>query len=66
MTLTEIIEQLKENQQDLMFDLSSDWVDDDDKRKMVIQLGLLNQSIANLELIHSDKDGQIFRSSISF
>lgn len=63
-TLTETIEQLKTWQCDLIYDVSSDFIEDDDRRKMKIQLDLLTDAIARLELILSDENGQIFESSI--
>jgi len=63
-TFTEILEELKECQLNVFSDINSDWIDEDNKRKMTTQLMLLNQSISNLELIMKDKDGQIFQSAI--
>jgi hypothetical protein len=63
--LTEIINKLKETQSNMMSDLQSDWIQESDKREMLIQLQLLNQSIANLELIHSQESSLLFSSSIT-
>jgi hypothetical protein len=65
LTLTEIINKLKETQSNMMSDLQSDWIQESDKREMLIQLQLLNQSIANLELIHSQESSLLFSSSIT-
>ena len=62
--LTDIVFQLKIWQSDLISDLVSDWVPEESKAEMQIQLIMLNSSIANLEAILADEQGQIFFSTI--
>jgi len=58
--LTDIVFQLKTWQADLISDLASDYIPEESKAKMQIQLIMLNSSIANLEAILDDENGQIF------
>ena len=62
--LTDIVFQLKTWQADLISDLASDYIPEESKAKMQIQLIMLNSSIANLEAILDDENGQIFLSTI--
>ena len=63
LTFTEILEQQKIWRTDLLFDLTQDWLEDEQKRTMETQLLLLNQSISSLESIDI-RGGQIFSSTI--
>lgn len=48
LTLSQIIEQLEDWKDNTICDINSDWIDDEQKRKMQTQLLLLNSSIGNL------------------
>jgi hypothetical protein len=66
-TLTETIEFLTEAILNVQSDLSSDWLEEDDKRKMLVQLSLLINAKGCLDTIAlSGTDSQIFRSSFKF
>jgi len=61
-SLSEISQQLKEFQSNIIFDLQQEW--NEEKELMIIQLQLLNSSIANIDILLSQKDSQLFKSSI--
>lgn len=65
-TFTEVIEQLKLWQQEASCDINSTWIEDNDKRQMQQQLQQLIIATGNLELIATNEESQIFRSSITF
>tara|TARA_R100001509_G_scaffold106887_1_gene63471 strand:- start:1952 stop:2164 length:213 start_codon:yes stop_codon:yes gene_type:complete len=64
LTLTETLEQLKVWIEDCQFDLSSDWIEEEDKREMTQQLQNLLIAKANLEIIQNT-GGQILKSVIT-
>ena len=63
--LTEIIDSLKEAQQNIIHDLCSDWIDEDDMPLLKVQLQLLTTSIANLEILRAADMSPLFRSSMA-
>ena len=63
-TLTETLEQLKVWIEDCQFDLSSNWIEEEDKREMAQQLQNLLIAKANLEIIQN-RGGQILKSVIT-
>ncbi len=64
LTLTQTIKQLQIWIENCQFDLSSDWIEDNDKREMEQQLQNLLIAKANLEAL-INRGEQIFSSSIS-
>jgi hypothetical protein len=66
-TLTATIEFLEDAILNVQSDLSSDWLEEDEKRKMFVQLSLLINAKGCLDtIVMSGKDSQIFRSSFTF
>lgn len=65
-TLTEIIETLDEAIANASSDLKSDWIEDDDKREMSIQLQHLIIAKANLDLLAKSRESRLFNSSMPF
>jgi hypothetical protein len=66
-TLTGTIEFLTEAILNVQSDLASDWIEEEDKKKMSIQLHLLRRAIVALDTLQmSGKDSQIFSSAIRF
>ncbi len=59
LTLTETLEQLQVWIEDCQYDLTSDWIEEEDKREMEQQLQNLLIAKANLEAI-KNRGGQIF------
>jgi hypothetical protein len=64
LTLTQTIEQLQIWIENCQCDLTSDWIEDNDKREIEQQLQNLLIAKANLESL-INRGGQIFRSSIN-
>jgi len=64
LTLTQIIEQTGSWIEDVQCDLSSDWITEQDRREMQLQLQNLIIAKANLEALNN-LGGQIFSSVIS-
>lgn len=64
LTLTETLEQLQVWIEDCQFDLTSDWIEEEDKREMGQQLQNLLIAKANLEAL-KNRGGQIFQSVIT-
>jgi len=64
LTLTQTIEQLQIWIENCQFDLSSNWIEESDKREMEQQLQNLLIAKANLDAL-INRGGQIFSSSIS-
>jgi len=64
LTLTQTIKELQIWIENCQFDLTSDWIEESDKREMQQQLQNLLIAKANLEAI-INTGGQIFSSSIS-
>ena len=64
LTLTETLEQLQVWIEDCQFDLTSDWIEEEDKREMEQQLQNLLIAKANLEAL-KNRGGQIFQSVIT-
>ena len=64
LTLTQTIEQLQIWIENCQFDLTSNWIEDSDKREMEQQLQNLLIAKANLEAV-INRGGQIFQSVIT-
>jgi hypothetical protein len=64
LTLTETLEQLQVWVEDCQFDLTSDWIEQEDKREMGQQLQNLLIAKANLEAL-KNRGGLIFQSVIT-
>ena len=66
-TLSETIEFLRESIMNVQSDLSSDWISEQESKKMQVQLQLLMRAIEALDTIAlSGKNSQIFSSAIKF
>jgi hypothetical protein len=66
-SLTQARQFLADAIQDVQHDLSTDWIKEDDKRKMQIQLQMLIVAKGNLDALALNGEAcQIFKSSIKF